>query len=97
LLNLITGLLIFILAFTLMHSEVMSAECKTSSNNTSSCDVTTAKTSSIGKFTGSSALTVNFQADVTASANNVINVDATNASNIFTNTATITNTKSSNV
>jgi len=79
-----------------MHSEAMSAECKTSSNNTSSCDVTTAQTSSIGKFTGSSALTVNFQADVTAAASIIINVEATKASNIFTNTQTITNTKSSN-
>ena len=95
-LNLITSLLIFVLSFALMHSEAMSVECKTSSNNTSSCDVTTAKTQAIGKFTGSSALTVNFQADVTASANIVINVDATKASNIFTNTATITNTQTSN-
>ena len=93
-LNLITSLLIFVLSFALMHSEAMSVECKTS-DNTSSCDVTTAKTQPIGKFTGSKSLTVNFQADVTARFNKLINVDATNASNIFTNFQTIKNTQPS--
>jgi len=87
LLNLFSSLLFLFVLFNSI-SKTYAVECNTS-KNTSSCDVTKAKTQPIGKFTGSKSLTVNFQADVIARINHLINVDATNASNIFTNFQTI--------